>query len=128
MTDLPPTPPGNSNRSLAELIQDKTYLRFALIVSLLVFSSGWLSYNFRQPQQQAETYLQEVGDQSQPSCQTGLRSFQTESGCAQDAYRWATFSCYDGFSEKLGSGQDCKNSGDWLGEAKLACQGRSSCQ
>ena len=62
-----------------------------------------------------------------PTCKTGVNSFTVNTPCFSGRYRYAEFTCYDGYYEKVGSPSSCKTSADWRSYAEQKCYGHSSC-
>lgn len=64
-----------------------------------------------------------------PSCKTGVNQFavNTRCGITQNKYRFATFSCYDGFRGRLGDSDQCKKSKYWHNQAEKICQDHPAC-
>ncbi len=64
---------------------------------------------------------------TQSVCKVGTNSFSTNTDCGNGNTRYATYTCYDGFSGKLGDPTSCKSSSLWQQYAQDACKGRTSC-
>jgi hypothetical protein len=60
-------------------------------------------------------------------CKTGINSFSVDTPCENGNYRYATYSCYDGYKVRDGGPTSCKSSSTWRSYAEAACQGRSTC-
>jgi hypothetical protein len=60
-------------------------------------------------------------------CKTGVNGFGIETQCAENRYRYMTFSCYDGFGRREGSETSCKSREEWAAYAERYCIGHSSC-
>jgi hypothetical protein len=59
-------------------------------------------------------------------CKTGVNTFTVDTPCT-GGYRYMTFICYDGYTQKQGGPTSCKTSDIWSTYAKAACAGRSNC-
>lgn len=60
------------------------------------------------------------------TCKTGVNSFAVNTPCT-GGYRYMTFTCYDGYSQKEGGPTSCKSSSTWSSNAASLCAGRSNC-
>lgn len=64
---------------------------------------------------------------SPTNCKTGVNSFAVDTSCGKDQYRYVSFTCYGGYTERQGGTTSCKSSTVWSTYAKEACSKRSSC-
>ncbi len=60
-------------------------------------------------------------------CKSGVNSFNVNENCGSGNMRYASYTCYDGTTGKLGGPTSCKPISLWKHYANEACKGRTSC-
>ena len=60
-------------------------------------------------------------------CKTGVNTFSVSTSCT-GGFRYTSFVCYDGYSQRAGGPTSCKSSATWSSYAASICAGRSNCK
>ncbi|HWS48959.1 MAG TPA: dockerin type I repeat-containing protein [Candidatus Methanoperedens sp.] len=60
-------------------------------------------------------------------CKEGVNSFSVYTSCGEGKYRYATYSCYDGLSGKLGGNSACASAAEYSLQAQKMCLGHGNC-
>lgn len=62
-----------------------------------------------------------------PTCKTGVNSFSVDTTCGNGGSRFASYTCYDGTTGRLGDNGSCRSANEWLQAATNSCSGHTSC-